>query len=317
MQVIAQLRGTDTPGQITTFMRFNGDAANNYADEYLTWYAGTVTPTERLAASGIYIGNSPAAGAPANLSSFHDILIPNYAGTAFHKAIRSFGGNRNGTVTTTIRGDLTSGYWLSTAAINRITVYPGTALFAAGSRLSIYGIPTVGQAAPVTALAPGDVGIALPVSPVDGQIFTLVDSLTAPTYSWMFRYVASITTGYKWIFIGGAPATRVYDPAQSISPSAWTATTLPTFTIPRPGTYLFTWFSNQNAAGQQYNAISEDLNISRAGQYFGGGGENVFGRANVPLTVVTAPKVVYVSFYSTSANQHKNTHLSILPVSVS
>jgi len=46
-------------------------------------------------------------------------------------------------------------------------------------------------------------GIALPTSPVDGQEYILVDSLTAPTYSWRFRYVAAKATN-KWVFIGGS-----------------------------------------------------------------------------------------------------------------
>jgi len=46
-------------------------------------------------------------------------------------------------------------------------------------------------------------GTSLPASPVDGQEAILVDSLTAPTYSWRFRYVASITDAYKWVCVGG------------------------------------------------------------------------------------------------------------------
>ena len=41
-----------------------------------------------------------------------------------------------------------------------------------------------------------------PGLPVDGQEFTLVDSLTAPTYSWRFRYMASMTDSYKWVLSG-------------------------------------------------------------------------------------------------------------------
>lgn len=50
--------------------------------------------------------------------------------------------------------------------------------------------------------APKNFGTSLPDSPEDGQIFTLVDSLTAPTYIWTFRYNAA-SISYKWEFIGG------------------------------------------------------------------------------------------------------------------
>jgi hypothetical protein len=45
-------------------------------------------------------------------------------------------------------------------------------------------------------------GTSLPEEPFDKEIFTLVDSLTVPTYMWTFRFnKASIT--YRWEFVGG------------------------------------------------------------------------------------------------------------------
>lgn len=50
-----------------------------------------------------------------------------------------------------------------------------------------------------------DSGTSLPDSPKDSEIFTLIDSLTAPSYMWEFRYnPASIS--YHWELIGGTPA---------------------------------------------------------------------------------------------------------------
>ena len=66
----------------------------------------------------------------------------------------------------------------------------------------------------------------------------LVDSLTAPTYAWRFRYMATIIDAYKWLCIGGSPA--------YISASGGTMTTAvyadfpsnASFTVPRAGDYL-------------------------------------------------------------------------------
>ena len=65
--------------------------------------------------------------------------------------------------------------------------------------------PSTGQTPPAALGLGAGFGTTLPASPVDGQEYTLVDSLTAPTYSWRFRYTASITGANKWIFVGGAP----------------------------------------------------------------------------------------------------------------
>lgn len=48
------------------------------------------------------------------------------------------------------------------------------------------------------------VGTAVPTSGlVTGDVFTLTDSLTAPTWQWMLVYDSSITDTYKWRFVGG------------------------------------------------------------------------------------------------------------------
>ncbi len=219
-------------------MRFNGDTGNNYYFEYLTTYATTASPTESLGNSQIYAGNCPSATAPAGAVGVMQAMIPNYAGTIFQKGALIESSNRNGTVSTTVRKDSIGAHWLNTAAINRIQFYGGSAALLAGSRLSIYGVLGVGQAPPATMLAPGGIGTDFPVSPANGELFTLVDSLTAPTYQWTFRYMASVTNAYKWVFVGGNPAARVYNTPQSIPVSTWTANTLPSFVIPRPGTFL-------------------------------------------------------------------------------
>lgn len=49
-------------------------------------------------------------------------------------------------------------------------------------------------------------GTSLPDQPSDRQIFTLVDSLTVPTYMWTFRYNAA-SISYRWEFVGGLGTT--------------------------------------------------------------------------------------------------------------
>jgi len=86
---------------------------------------------------------------------------------------------------------------------------------------------------------PVSYGTTLPVAPVDGQEAILVDSLTAPTYQWRFRWNAGATGPYKWEFIGGAPASSAVAGFEGITGTAITdpATVGPRFTVPRAGDY--------------------------------------------------------------------------------
>jgi len=82
-------------------------------------------------------------------------------------------------------------------------------------------------------------GTTLPASPVDGQEYTLVDSLTAPTYAWRFRYSTAISDAHKWVYIGGAPASSEVAAQETTNSGSYVALTTagPSFTVPRAGIY--------------------------------------------------------------------------------
>jgi hypothetical protein len=61
---------------------------------------------------------------------------------------------------------------------------------------------------------------SLPGSPYDGQVYTLVDSTTTPTYQWTFRYNAGSSSSFKWEFVGGAPAYAAVETAQTTASAA-------------------------------------------------------------------------------------------------
>jgi len=85
------------------------------------------------------------------------------------------------------------------------------------------------------------VGTTLPASPVDGQEAILVDSLTAPTYNWRFKYVAGITAdAYKWVFIGGDDAFSEVVASETPNSATYVAlaTPGPSITVPRAGIYV-------------------------------------------------------------------------------
>lgn len=75
----------------------------------------------------------------------------------------------------------------------------------AASGTNGHSLMTTGGAVAWGFAGPGDPVTSLPASPTDKQQALLVDSLTAPTYAWLFQYEAGITDSYKWMWLGGAP----------------------------------------------------------------------------------------------------------------
>lgn len=80
---------------------------------------------------------------------------------------------------------------------------------------------------------------SFPGSPADGDEAILVDSTTAPTYAWRFRYVSGISDAYKWLFIGGSPLTvEVLTNETSTTVTTYVdLTTTVSITTPRAGIY--------------------------------------------------------------------------------
>lgn len=83
-------------------------------------------------------------------------------------------------------------------------------------------------------------GTSLPSAPLDGDEFTLVDSLTSPNYIWRFRFTASITDAYKWVYVGGTPYKSESSAAVTHTGITYSngSTPLAALTIPQAGLYL-------------------------------------------------------------------------------
>jgi hypothetical protein len=82
-----------------------------------------------------------------------------------------------------------------------------------------------------------------PGSPATGDIWIAVDSTTAPTYQWQFRWNGASTNADKWEFIGGIGKTvRVDTSENTASGTDVDLTTVgPSFTLPRAGVYQIEW----------------------------------------------------------------------------
>jgi hypothetical protein len=114
-------------------------------------------------------------------------------------------------------------------------------------------------------------GITLPASPVDGQEHILVDSLTAPTYSWRCRYNAQSTNAYKWEVHGGNPLVGLNQTQQTVNTvNAWISITPTPITLPREGHWTLSASCRCNngwSGGAQHSYIMMWFNT--AGNVFG------------------------------------------------
>lgn len=125
-------------------VKLNNDAtAANYVHEYLTGIGAAAAASAAQASEtflyfpNVVMGNTNGSG---KLSSALRLTIPNYASTTFNKNVLMLGGGNDVTGADQIVMSQ-AGMWISTVAVNRITLLPafGT-LFKAGSRVSLYGI---------------------------------------------------------------------------------------------------------------------------------------------------------------------------------
>jgi hypothetical protein len=132
-------RFTAAAFQNTVTLRFNGDSATNYATHFLRGNGSSVSSGNSTTVAQITAGYLPSASETANLYGGMVIDILDFNSTAKNKTIRSFSGRTFGTSAWL---ELTSGLWASTAAVTSILVSDviGSGSFAAGTRISLYGI---------------------------------------------------------------------------------------------------------------------------------------------------------------------------------
>jgi hypothetical protein len=176
------------------------------------------------------------------------------------------------------------------------------------------------------------IGTTLPASPVDGQEAILVDSLTAPTYSWRFRYVAAITGTKKWLFIGGAPATASVSPDESTASGfpTWVdlATVGPSIVVPRAGDYLCRYGCNGSNTvtgsgwlinARSTNVVEQDIGIGGVwAQPLGAAAGLVAASKQVVLPSVVAGDTIKMRYAAlTSGTAHfDRRYLEVQPVRV-
>lgn len=123
----------------TVSVRLNNDTAANYDYEFLTGTGAAASSSETFAATGVFFLTLPAATATAGTSGQGVLEIPNYAGTTFNKSLLITCGSKQSTATGDMNARRIQGFWRSTAAVNRVTLYfAAGGNFVTGTRATAY-----------------------------------------------------------------------------------------------------------------------------------------------------------------------------------
>ena len=132
LEVMMTSRGDTSASTINAFLQFNNDTGANYNNYVLiSTFAGSVSAT---ASPNVCV--FPAANVAANYTGTCRLLIPNYAGTVFNKALFT-----QAEWFQAPEGVGAIGLsWNSTAAINRIDLKATAGNFVTGTTAVLYGI---------------------------------------------------------------------------------------------------------------------------------------------------------------------------------
>lgn len=122
-------------------IKFNNDGSALYYYETLGYLNATATAAGNAAQTSGESVRFAAATAPAGAAGGGSILIPNYAGTAFHKTWNVQSTDSQTDLAAGQELTLVGGRYASTTAISRIDLTPSTgANLLAGSMFSLYGM---------------------------------------------------------------------------------------------------------------------------------------------------------------------------------
>lgn len=131
---------TSSAQEAPLYIYFNGDTTSgNYAYHYLRGDGTSATAVGVASSTWMRVdGAGVVSTTGAYGTSIIDII--DYASTTKNKTMRALAGGNGNTTGTNYMVSLSSGVWLSTSAINSVTVYAGNAGFASGSTIALYGI---------------------------------------------------------------------------------------------------------------------------------------------------------------------------------
>lgn len=126
---------------IDVWTRFNNDTGSNYGALRGTAVSGSMSVGDQTGSTRIECGRIPGTGSTANSFARVMITIPGYASTSLLKTCLIDSSFVTATSSGGIGRQIGSGFWNSTAAINRVQIAGASGgNLLAGSKLRIYGV---------------------------------------------------------------------------------------------------------------------------------------------------------------------------------
>lgn len=131
------VRATSSSTWVRLLMRFNNDSTAAYESSI---YYQTTSAENLTAQTAIRAAIIPDASATAGFAGTGQIDIAGYARTVFNKSAMTVGGAQYAVGTGAQLASYGQGLWVSTAAINQVTLLSSSGSFKTGSVFTLYGI---------------------------------------------------------------------------------------------------------------------------------------------------------------------------------
>ena len=130
---------TDNGTTQSAYIRLNGDTGANYAMHSLVGYGSGITSENSTSQTYAlaFIGGLPGTNSASGIYEAGITDLLDFQSSTKNKTLRTFNGAAS-SIITNVR--LTSGLWMSTAAVTSILIAPQSNNWATGSRFSLYGL---------------------------------------------------------------------------------------------------------------------------------------------------------------------------------
>jgi hypothetical protein len=139
--IVVYSRDTTSATTAVISVRFNNDTTTNYSATYLDGNGASATSSRASTQSTMAYALSAGATSTSGIFASNQFHILNYSNSTTYKTMLTRTAvDLNGSGNTR----LNAGLWRSTAAINRVDVYPGTT-FSTGTTIELFGVRSVGQ----------------------------------------------------------------------------------------------------------------------------------------------------------------------------
>lgn len=141
---IAQSTDTSVTGNIALNITLNSDTGNNYAYHYVYGDGSVVTASGQTSKPNFpFFGGAWRSTSATNTYSVGIADIQDYAVTSKYKTLRTISGGDGNTGTASGQLFLQSALWMSSSAINSITLVANNGNFTTGSTFALYGLKGV------------------------------------------------------------------------------------------------------------------------------------------------------------------------------